>query len=122
MSAGKFTISKYETDDGDIRPIRVQEETITMTIGGVANAAPGGAVTDSGRVRVSGGNRRIGLKARNVTIAFNEEGAPDGYKVDSPITLPILTEAVWDGITDGETVSYLGGTGRVLGKGREAGK
>jgi hypothetical protein len=108
MSAGAFQIAKYETDKGGLMPIRVQPETLALTIGGVANAAPTGTMTDAyGSARVGGGGRQHGVKARSVTIKFTGT-PPAGYKADSPITLPVLTQVAWAGYSKGDTGTYLG--------------
>ena len=62
MSSGNFVTAKYETDRLDVAPIRVQPETITTW-----NAETTGSVTTD-QVRVSGGKRKIGRKARSVTL------------------------------------------------------
>lgn len=118
MSAGGFARSRYAADSDDIHPIRVQPETLSLTVGGVANAAPAGAVTSPISAKVSKGNRGVGLKPRTVTIVFTGT-APTGYKADSPITLPLLTEAAYDAASKGATGSYLGGAIEVISKSPE---
>ena len=120
MSEGRFTRSRYEANDGDIHPIRVQPETLTATVGGAANAAPTGAVDNSISAKVSRGNRGFGLRPRFVTFAWNEGAAPSGYDDRTLQRLPILTESVWDGIEVNDPVSYLGGTGVVVSKSPES--
>lgn len=115
MSQGRFTRSKYEANNGDIHNIRVQPETLLATLGGTVNAAPSGAVDQSISARVSGGNREVGLKARSVTIAWNEGNAPDGYDERTPTRIPVLTPALFNSLSNGSTVSYNGGTGVVVG-------
>jgi len=108
MSAGPFVIRGYETDKGtDLMPIRVQPETLLLTIGGVANAAPVGTISDAyGSARVGGGKFQNGLKARYVRIKLTEALA--GYKADAPITLPVLDKTVWAGYSKGDVGTYLG--------------
>lgn len=118
MSQGKFELSKYEADNDEIHPIRIQEETLGVTIGGQANTAPTTATTSSISARVSGGNRRLGLKARSVSFAFKTD-APTGYKVDSPIRLPILKKVTYAAISKGQTFTYQGKTATVIGKQNE---
>lgn len=120
MSAGKFTKSRYEADDGEILSVKVQEETLTAAFApGGTNAAPTGAVT-GGRARVSGGRRKYGIKCRNVTL--KTDTPPEGYADLSVTTIPVLTSAVWDAITDESVVTYLGATWEIAGKGREGGR
>jgi hypothetical protein len=114
MSAGPFQLSRYERDNADIHPIRVQPETI---IGGT-NPAPGGAPTSDISARVSGGRRTLGLTARKVRFVFTA-GAPTGYRPGSVLTLPVLTPAAYAALTRGSTFTYLGGTATVVGKSPE---
>lgn len=121
MSAGAFARSKYEADNGDIHPIRVQEETLTLNLGG-ANAAPTGAVDNQQRVRVSGGKRAYGIKARTVSIKFTAS-PPAGYKADQVLRLPILTKDIYDDIVpDVTTGTYLTVACVVVGKSGQSGR
>lgn len=112
MSSGAFTISKYETDDGEIHPIRIQPETLALQLGSTANAAPSGSVTDNQRVKVTKGAREYGIGARTVTITFGAT-PPTDYRPYAYITLPVLQQSVWDAITDGSAVTYQGTAGTV---------
>lgn len=111
MSSGAFTRTFYERNNGDVHPIRVQPETLTLNIGG-ANSAPAGPADSNISARVSGGNRGIGLRARTVTFVYDT--APAGYKQDSPITLPWLQETTFDAIGKGSTGTYGGQAITVL--------
>lgn len=117
MSAGAFTQTTYELNNGDVCAIRVQPETLAANIG-AANAAPTAARTLPVTAKVSKGNRGFGIKPRTVALKFTT-GAPAGYKADSIITIPILQAANWDAINDGDTGSYLGGTVQVVYKSPE---
>lgn len=122
MSAGQFERTKYEADNGDIYPIRVQPETLAATFGGTANAAPTGAVDQQGLARVSGGNRRIGIKARSVTIAFTAT-PPTGYEPNQLLRVPILTLDLYNAINPNSTTgSYLGVNVIVVGKNAQRGR
>lgn len=90
MSSGIFTTTSYASNTlGDVHRIRLQPETLALTLGGTANAAPSGtAVLPSAQISKS--KRALGINARTVTIKFGPGDAPDGYKDDSPITLPWL--------------------------------
>lgn len=119
MSAGAFSSVFYALDNGEVAGIRVQPETLlaSFTPGGV-NAAATGPATLPTRARVSGGNRRYGIKARSVTIEFTGT-VPDGYLAGSNITLPVLTPAVYNAIVPDGTGTYLGAAIRVVGKSPE---
>lgn len=117
MSAGKFEIVNYQLDNDTILTCRVQPETKALTINSTANTPPTGTpVGGYGSVRVGGGNRAIGIKARSITVKFNEGAEPDGYKADSPISLPIFDPAVWITLTKGMTGTYLGNAVTVVGE------
>lgn len=109
MSAGPFEISKYqaEYDAGDqIHPIRVQPETIALTLDGVTNAPVTAAKTNSISAQVSKGRRSIGLNARMVRIKFTET-TPEGYKPDGVITLPLLNVSIKAKAGRGTVGTYL---------------
>lgn len=114
MSAGNFTRSRYESNSGRIYPIRVQPETISLTLNSVANAAPTGAATEEVSAQVGKGRRTLGMNARTVTLQFTGT-PPDGYKENGITRVPILTESVFDGIVRGQTGTYNGATVEVVG-------
>lgn len=117
MSKGSFQYVKYETDDGAVRPIKVQPETV------IAATNPEAAGTLNGTlVRVSGGRRRIGLKARSMTLKQNVGAAVDGFQPTRPITLPVFTPASWAALSIGTNVTYNGSVWQVSGKSPEAGR
>jgi|SRR3972149_183757 len=109
MSSGAFVVSKYSSNTlGTIHPIRIQPETLALTLGGTANAAATGtAVLPSAQVSKS--RRAIGINARTVTIKFVAGTVPTGYKADSPITVPWLqNNSAFLTAVPGETaVEYL---------------
>lgn len=120
MSAGSFVLTRYEADSGTVYPIRVQPETLSANIGG-ANAAPAGTADADVFARTGGGNRRYALKARSVSVKFT--GAlPTGYAAGQTLRIPILTPALWNSITVGDTGTYLGSDIQVVGRLREAGR
>lgn len=121
MSAGPFTISRYEADNGDIFPIRVQPETLELTLGGTANAAPAGAADQSVFARAGGGKRKYGRQARSVRLRFTGALPPD-YAENSTLTVPILTPDLFNSLTAGTTGTYLETAVRVVGFSREGGR
>lgn len=122
MSAGAFTRTKYEADNGDIYAVRVQPETLAATFGGTANAAPTGAVDQEGLARIAGGNRRIGIKARSVTVTWSGS-PPTGYRDGQLIRVPILTLDLYNSITPNTTTgNYLGTGVIVVGKNAQRGR
>lgn len=117
MSQGAFTSSRYSSDTlGTLHPIRVQPETLTITLGGVANApAAGTAVKPSAQVSQS--KRAIGINARTITFKFAAGSEPDGYKPDSPITVPWLQNntAFLDAVPGETAVTAYGSTAILVG-------
>lgn len=117
MSSGSFVNSKYETDAGAIRPIRVQPETIAAAWNPAASGTAQGDL-----VRVSGGRRRIGMKARSVTLKQNIGSPVNGFQPVRSVTLPVMTPTAFQSLTVGESVTYDGGTYTVAGKSSQAGR
>jgi hypothetical protein len=117
MSAGFFERTRYELDNGAIVPIRVQPETLNLTIGGTANAAPAGPTTFPGSANVSRGRRANGVNARMVRVEFGT--APSGYAENSPISLPWLQPDTFNSIAVGDPGTYLGQVVVVIGKSGE---
>jgi hypothetical protein len=121
MSAGSFVNSKYQADNGEIHPCRVQPETLTANVG-AANSPPAGAVTVPFKARSSGGNRAYGLKMRAVSVRFTGT-LPTGYAANQTLRIPILSKAVYDAVVPGETTgTYLTAAIIVVGKLREGGR
>ena len=115
MSAGVFTRSRYEDDDNEIHPIRVQPETLTATFNSVANSAPTGAVTSSISAQVTGSRRGLGLFARYATVVFTGT-PPDGYATGQSYKIVVPNPTVFDGITVGQTGTYLTVATQVISK------
>ena len=116
MSSGAFVNSIYQMDAGTFASIRVQPETLQLSVGGSANAPGAGPVDFPLRAKGSKTVREYGLGARGVTIKFPVGGAPTGYKDDSPITLPVLTQAVYNAAVPGAVIQYLGSTAELVGR------
>lgn len=110
---GEFDRSKYEATNGDIYAVRVQPETLTLTLGGVANTAPTAAVDQTIRAKVSGSRRSYGIHTRLVTIQLT--AAKDGYKDDAVITLPWLKAATFEDLVADATGTYDGTACILLG-------
>jgi len=115
MSAGSFATGKYESDQGTIHQIKIQPETAAMDIDSVENEAPTGAVDSLFAAEVNRGSRAYGLRPRKIRVAFTDE-PPTGYRPYTTLTLPVLQKSVFDGINNGDTVTYNGATGTVSGK------
>lgn len=118
MSAGAFSRSRYQADNGSIHPIRVQPETLAANIG-AANAAPTGAVTVPLFARARKSRRAFGLGARSVRVAFTG-AVPDGYAPNQILTIPILTPTVFNSIVPDQAGTYLGAPVVVIGTSSES--
>lgn len=114
MSAGSFVNSKYEADNGDIMPIKVQPETISASAGG-ANTAPTGSITVDLFAKSQKNRRSYGVGARGVRARFTGT-VPTGYAANSVVSFPILTKARWDAITSDTAVTYNGAAAAIVGK------
>lgn len=115
MSSGEFSNSKYQTNEGNIVPIKLQPETLTLTIAGTANAAPAGAV-EAGwpSADVSRSKRAIGIHCRTISVKVTDPA--EGYVDNGLVRVPIMTATVWNGAVKGAAVVGAFGTGEVAGK------
>ena len=110
MSAGVFAASIYGTDTGQGLPCRIQPETISAF-------NPASAVTvvpGVGRIRLSNGRRQFGISPRTVSGTWLTP--PSGYQAGGSVKIPILTLTTYQAIVLGATLTYLGGTFKVVGK------
>lgn len=106
MSAGSTILSVYDSDGGNSFNIRVQPETLTLTLATVANAAGTGTpAAGLPSAKVSGGRRSIGVNARLIRVRFTGT-LPPGYKMDGIIALPVLQQSVFNGYAKGQTGTY----------------
>jgi hypothetical protein len=107
MSAGNFTLSTYQTGEGNFVPIEVQPETLQATFGAATND-PGAGPIDDGfpTAYAKGSRRRNGIHARRVTVRFTAD-VPTGY-TGQALSVPILTSALFTAIAKGTTGTYLG--------------
>lgn len=118
MSAGNFVTTKYKTDKGIVMRMRVQPETLQASDGATVNSATTDALTpDLPSAKARGSSRSFGVIARNVTVKWSV--LPDGYEGDTT-TIPILQKSVFDSWQFDATVSYLGGSGTIVGKKNES--
>lgn len=121
MSAGVFQLAKYETESDEILRVRVQPETLALTIDATANAEAAGAITVKGLFPLQlGGRRRKPFSARYVSIQFTG-AVPTGYKAAGIVKVPIMTKSVYSGISTGDTGTYLSSNVKVVGKSNHQG-
>lgn len=115
MSAGAFTDSIYQLDDGTPVNIRVQPETIANAW----NTAGTGTPTIAVSARAGGGRRRVGINARVARFRWAAT-VPDGYDPAGVISLPILTKAKFDALVKNVDYPYLGSGLNLIGKTNES--
>ena len=113
MSSGQYNFTFYETDNGATVPLRVQPETLAASFDGTANVgATGPADPGYPSAQVSGSRRGLGIFARYVTAAWTT--APADYDDRGIVKITVPVKATFDAIAKNSTVSYLGGTARVV--------
>lgn len=115
MSAGAFTRTFYEDDDGEIHPIRVQPETLTAEFNSVVNAPPTGPTDSNISAQVTGSRRGLGLFARYVTVKFTAT-PPAGYLANSFYKIAVPNKTVYDAITINSAGEYLDVATQVISK------
>lgn len=121
MSAGAFIRTLYQLDTGNgggVCRLEIQPETELLTDGTTVNDAPAGPVTIPITAKVSLGNGANGIKPRSITFAWDDGQQPVNYTGD-PLRIPILTEAAFAAYQLGTQLTYLGGTGEVVGRNPE---
>lgn len=121
MSTGAFVASRYENGiNGDIHPIRIQPETLALTIGVEQNTAPAGAANSELRAFSGSRNRRGAVNPRKIGLEITAGGEND-YLVGSIVYVPILRPAAFANmiLPADQTGTYNGATVRVVGSSPE---
>lgn len=121
MSAGSFSISKYQCDvqnGGYVLSCRVQPETLSASIAGTANSAPSGAINAPGSATISQGKKSAGVNMRSVTLAWTSE-PPTGYAENRTVRIPVLDPVTYAEWTVGATGTYLSRPVQVVGRSPE---
>jgi hypothetical protein len=120
MSSGPFVDSRYENLAGNVvYPCRLQQETLDLDIGGSTNDAPVAAVTTGvARIKLRKGKREFGPTIRTVTVEMTAAGTGlNAYaEVGDRFILPILSNTFFNGISVGDTGTYLGAACEVKAK------
>ena len=118
MSNGPFEDSKYAADDGTVYGIIVQPETLSLTMGGVANTPQTGDRTGSVLARSSGSRRGYGMFARVGRFRIVTPGS-SGLAVGRVITLPLLNGDIYDEFEKPNTGTYNTATIAAVGRSPE---
>lgn len=119
MSQGRFSRTFYELDNGNVAPVRIQPETEACLFDGTANAAPAGPATEDCFAQTRKSKRAYGIGCRTVTAEWTGT-PPTGYDDRGNLTIPVLTSAVYDGITIFSTGTYQGASITIIGKSGES--
>lgn len=100
MSAGPFSLSKYQTDANAIHPIRIQPETEFDD-----NPAPEAGAGNFPFIKISGSRRAYGIHPRKITLSKTVGDADyDTAKVYAKIV--VLTKAAFTDFVIGSTIVY----------------
>lgn len=120
-SQGPFDVAIYEGDVGTFKyPIKVQPETVGLTLGGTANSSATGDATEGlPSAKVSGSRRAIGVHPRTVTIKVTATGVTTGNPKGTILQIPVLTKAAYASYTKGKTGLYQDDTVVVVNKTKE---
>lgn len=116
MSAGGFSNVGYENNNAVVHPIKIQPETETFELEGIANAAATTAIAAGvPSAKVTGSRRSIGVNARLVRFRFVAPDVPPGYLANGVISLPVLTQVAFAAYGKGQTGTYtINGTGYAV--------
>jgi len=110
MSTAKL-VGFYQDDQGDLRRITCDADTVAADIGGTINAFPAGPATPN-RVsaKASRGATELGFKPAMCNIRWVTK--PVGFSRETA-SFPLLTQAARTAATPNAAVTYRGGTGTV---------
>lgn len=118
MSSGLFTTSFYEASYGDgdqVHPIKVQPETLTATVGIIANESTATATTSPISALVSRSRVARGLNARIIYLQVTGT-PPTNYAPGSRTKIPVMTAEFYaEAIAPGAEITYLATTWKVIG-------
>lgn len=108
MSFGPFITSKYQDNGGGIHSIRIQPETLTLSIGAVDNGVPAGEVDNLRGVSASGKRSILHLGARRIGVRVTNDAGP--YAVGTVHYVPVMTPNVFQQMIDlrGSAGTYNG--------------
>lgn len=109
MSSGPFTLTFYETNEGDIARVRVQPETLST------DNPPATGPADFGvRATVSGSRRQLGRLFTRGVYVYREIGAGETLSRRFNF-IPILTPTAFAALSEGDTITAGGQTWTVSG-------
>ena len=121
MSTGPFEDVGYIANDGStVQSIRIQPETRTLTIGGVANTPSGDLVNNDRGVSASGRRSILFTTARRLNVRVIGIGDSD-YTLNEVLSIPWFNPATFLTVTRprAQEGTYNGADVRVIGSSPE---
>lgn len=106
-----FTNGKYESDSGDIHPIRLDPLRYAQ-----AGTEPTGNINNDIKVKVSKTDREFGIRPRGVTLAREIGTAPDTFKKYSFLPILLASEFGNTSFAIGATITIDGVAWEVIAK------
>ena len=108
MSFGPFIFSKYQSNGGSIHRIRIQPESLTLSINGINNGVPAGDVDNQRGVSASGKRSILFVGARRIGVRVTNNAGP--YAEGTVHYVPVMTPNVFQQMIDnrGEAGTYNG--------------
>lgn len=126
MSAGIYVDSKYQANNGIIYKVRVQPETLDLTINALQNSPPAGAIDDGfPELKLTSTRKEFALVPRKVAIRITgasvDPERADYEGVGAKLIIPVLTPVTFAGWSVGTVGTYLGFPIEVIKKYDESG-
>lgn len=108
MSVGPFIDAKYQRNGGNVQAIRIQPETLTLTIGGTDNTEPAPEINSARGTSASGRRSILFTGARRVGIRIT--GGTSPFAVGTVHYVPVLTPGNFDDMVEprNQTGTYQG--------------
>ena len=116
MSSGNFTLRIYEANSGDKHFLKQQPETATAIFDAAANVVLEGPATSAFWAKSSRGAREYGLRPRKIRGRWNPGQAPPGYDDCAEFAVVVYSKTVYDSAVLGGPITYLAGTGTMIGR------
>lgn len=116
MSSGNFTLRIYEANSGDKHFLKQQPESATAIFGEAANVVLDGPATSPFWAKSSRGAKEYGLRPRKIRGRWNPGQSPPNYDECAEFAVVVYSKAVYDAAVLGTAITYLAGTGQIIGR------
>lgn len=116
---GGLSTVRYEGDNADLHNARVGQTTLLLNVGGTAQPQPTGAATTAEWVRANKNANEWGLEMREVGYCYEAATVPADRTAGRTYKVNVLTNAIFNSITIGATVTVDGVDVTVVSKKRE---